>query len=118
MSRENVEVVRQVIAHVNKTGEAGPLELYDPAVTFKTRGDVGGPETFSGHRGMADAVARFAEVWAATTAELGSPVFEAPPPPAIASIGGVAAQPGARGVGNRGRATGDAPLAHLSRNRC
>ena len=70
MSQENLEVVRCVIDYVNETGEAGPLELYDPEVTFKTRGDVGGPETFTGHRGMADAVARFGEVWADTAAQI------------------------------------------------
>ena len=70
MSEENVEIVRRVIDHVNETGEAGPLELYDAEVTFTTRGDVGGPETFSGHGGMAAAVDRFAEAWAKTTAHI------------------------------------------------
>lgn len=70
MSEENVAIVRRVIDYVNETGEAGPLELYDAAVTFTTRGDLGGPETFTGHRGMVDAVARFGEVWAKTAAHI------------------------------------------------
>ena len=70
MSEENVEVVRRVIDYVNETGEAGPLELYDAQVTFTTRGDVSGAETFTGHRGMADAVASFADAWAKTTAHI------------------------------------------------
>ena len=70
MSQENVEVVRRVIALVNETGEAGPLDLYDPEVTFKTRGDVGGSNVFTGHRGMADAVASFGEVWEQTAARI------------------------------------------------
>jgi ketosteroid isomerase-like protein len=64
MSQENVEVVRRVVAYVNETGEAGPLDLYDPAVTFRMRGDVGGPQTFTGHGGMAEATASFREAWA------------------------------------------------------
>jgi hypothetical protein len=40
MSQENVEVVRRVFDYFNQTGEAGPLDLYDPQVTFTTRGDV------------------------------------------------------------------------------
>jgi hypothetical protein len=55
MAEENVEIVQRLIDYVNETGEAGPLEMYDAEVTFTTRGDVGGPETFTGHRGMADA---------------------------------------------------------------
>ena len=70
MSLENAEVVRRVIAHVSETGEAGPLELYDPSVTFTTRGDLGGAETFTGHQGMSDAVERFAEVWDRTEAHI------------------------------------------------
>ena len=66
MSQENVEVVRRVVDYLNDTGEAGPLELYDAEVTFKTRGDVGGPQIFSGHRGLVDAVATFREAWART----------------------------------------------------
>jgi ketosteroid isomerase-like protein len=70
MSEENVEVVRRVIEHLNETSQAGPLGLYDPEVTFTTRGDVGGPEIFTGHKGLRDAVARFGEVWMQTHAEI------------------------------------------------
>ena len=70
MSEETVEVVRRVIAFLNETGEAGPLELYDPGVTLTTRGDVGGPETFAGHQGMADAVEWFADAWERTEAHI------------------------------------------------
>jgi ketosteroid isomerase-like protein len=70
VSEENVEVVRRVIDYLNETGEAGPLDLYDAEVTFTTRGDVGGSDTFTGHAGMADAVAMFGEVWAQTTAHI------------------------------------------------
>jgi ketosteroid isomerase-like protein len=71
VSQENAEVVRRVIDYLNETGEAGPLELYDEEITFTTRGDgPGGGETFSGHRGMAAAVAMFGEVWAETAARI------------------------------------------------
>jgi ketosteroid isomerase-like protein len=70
MSEENVAIVRRVTDYVNEHGEAGPLELYDAEVMFTTRGDVGGPETFTGHRGMADAVAMFGQVWAKTAAHI------------------------------------------------
>jgi ketosteroid isomerase-like protein len=70
MSRSNVEVVRRVIEHVNETGEAGPLELYDPEVTFTTRGDIGGTDTFTGHAGLARAVQMFREAWAETNAHV------------------------------------------------
>jgi SnoaL-like domain len=70
MSQENVEAVRRVIDYVNETGEAGPLDLLDPRVTFTTRGDVGGPQTFTGYRGLADAVASFGEAWAQTAARI------------------------------------------------
>jgi ketosteroid isomerase-like protein len=70
MSQENVEVVRRVIDYVNETGEAGPPDLYDAQVTFTTRGDVGGPNTFTGHQGMADALASFGEVWEQTAAHI------------------------------------------------
>jgi ketosteroid isomerase-like protein len=39
-------------------------------VTFTTRGDVGGPEIFTGHQGLRDAVARFGEVWTQTQAQI------------------------------------------------
>src|SRR3954452_8431258 len=70
MSRSNVEVVRRVIEHVNETGEAGPLELYDPEVTFTTRGDIGGTDTFRGHSGLVRAVDMFGEAWARTKARV------------------------------------------------
>ena len=70
MSQENVEVVRRVFDYFNQTGEAGPLDLYDPQVTFTTRGEVEGPTTFTGHRGMADGVASFGEAWAETAAHI------------------------------------------------
>jgi len=70
MSQENVEVVRRVFDYFNQTGEAGPLDLYDPQVTFTTRGEVEGPTTFTGHRGMADGVASFGEAWAETAAHV------------------------------------------------
>jgi ketosteroid isomerase-like protein len=66
MSQENVEVVRRIVEHVNETGEAGPLELYDPDITFTTRGEVGGSATFTGHQGLRRAEAMFAQVWAET----------------------------------------------------
>jgi ketosteroid isomerase-like protein len=71
MSQENVEVVRRVIDYLNETGGVGPLDLYDAEVTFKTRGDFGGPEMiFTGHPGMSEAVARFGQLWASTTAHI------------------------------------------------
>lgn len=70
MSQHNVEVVHRVIAYVNETGEAGPLELYDPDVTFTTRGEIGGSATFTGHQGLVRAVAMFSEAWAETNARI------------------------------------------------
>ena len=70
MSEENVEVVRRVIDYINETGEAGPFELYDADITFTTRGEVSGPETYTGHQGMADAVAMFGQVWAKSAAHI------------------------------------------------
>jgi ketosteroid isomerase-like protein len=70
MSQDNVEVVRRVIAYLNETGAAGPLELFDPDVTFTTRGELGGGETFTGREGIRRAVAMFGEVWAKTTAHV------------------------------------------------
>jgi ketosteroid isomerase-like protein len=70
MSQHDIDVVRRVIAHVNDRGEAGPAELFDPDVTFTTRGDLGGAETFTGLTGVARAVAMFGEVWAKTTAHV------------------------------------------------
>src|SRR3954453_17931979 len=70
MPQDNVEVVRRVIEHVNDTGEAGPLELYDPKVTFTTRGDIGGSDTFTGHAGLVRAVEMFGEAWAQTKARV------------------------------------------------
>jgi len=69
MSQVNVEVVRRVIDYVNETGEAGPLDVYDPQVAFTTRGDVG-TTTFTGHQGMADAIANFGEAWAETATHI------------------------------------------------
>ena len=64
MSDENVERVRRIADYFNERGELGPMELFDPLVTFTTRGDVGGPQTYSGHRGMHEALANFRQVWA------------------------------------------------------
>jgi len=64
MSQENVEVLQAITAHFNETGNWGPAELYDPEVTFATRGDVGGPQTYTGHQGLVDAMASFREAWA------------------------------------------------------
>src|SRR3954464_887582 len=70
MPQDNVEVVRRVIENLNETGEAGPLELYDPEVTFTTRGDIGGTDTFTGHVGLVRAVEMFGEAWAQTSARV------------------------------------------------
>jgi ketosteroid isomerase-like protein len=64
MSQENLEVLQRITAHFNETGGWGPVELYDPEVTFVTRGDVAGPQTYTGRRGLVDAMASFREAWA------------------------------------------------------
>ena len=64
MSDENVERVRRIADYFDERGELGPMELFDPLVTFTTRGDDGGPQTYSGHRGMHEALANFRQVWA------------------------------------------------------
>src|SRR3954468_9103865 len=69
MSQDNIEVVR-VIRYLNETGAAGPLELFDPDVTFTTRGELGGGETFTGPDGIARALAMFGEIWEKTTANV------------------------------------------------
>ena len=64
MSEENVEIVRRVADHFKATGAPGPLDLYDPEVTFTGRGDVGGSVTFMGLQGLVEAMASFRDVWA------------------------------------------------------
>src|SRR4051812_23251402 len=66
MPQANVEVIRRVIEYIKETGEPGPLELFDPDVTFTTRGDIGGSETFTGHEGLTRSFEMFREVWAKT----------------------------------------------------
>ena len=62
MSRENVEVVRHLVAGWAETGE--PLwELLDPEVTLTTRGDVVGRQTYTGFAGVSAALASFRHVW-------------------------------------------------------
>jgi len=70
MPQDNVDIVCRVIEYLNETGEAGPLELYDPKVTFTTRGDIGGTDTFAGHAGLVRAVEMFREAWAETKARV------------------------------------------------
>ena len=70
MPQDNVAIVRRVIEYLNETGKAGPLALYDPEVTFTTRGDIGGTDTFTGHAGMIRAVEMFGEAWAETKARV------------------------------------------------
>jgi ketosteroid isomerase-like protein len=70
MSQENVEIVRRATDYFNETGVLGPLELHDPEVTFTTRGDIGGAETYTGHRGLVEAMANFREVWAQIDAHI------------------------------------------------
>jgi ketosteroid isomerase-like protein len=64
MSQESVEVLQRITAHFKETGDWGPVEFYDPEVTFATRGDVGGRQTYTGHQGLVDAMASFREAWA------------------------------------------------------
>jgi ketosteroid isomerase-like protein len=70
MSRENVEIVQRTTDYFNDTGAPGPMELYDPELIFTTRGDVGGAETYKGHRGLVDATASFGEIWTQVTAHI------------------------------------------------
>ena len=70
MSQENVEIVRRAADHFNETGLLGPPQLHDPEVTFTTRGDIGGREIYTGHRGLLEAIANFREVWAQIDAHI------------------------------------------------
>lgn len=70
MSRENVEIVRGLTDYFNEHGAPGPMEAFDPEVTFTTRGDVGSPQTFAGHGGLMDALGNFHEVWERIEAQL------------------------------------------------
>jgi hypothetical protein len=70
MSQENVEVVQRTTDYFNDTGSPGPMKLYDPEVIFTTRGDVGGAETYKGHRGVLNATASFREAWTQINAHI------------------------------------------------
>ncbi|HEY7150140.1 MAG TPA: nuclear transport factor 2 family protein [Solirubrobacterales bacterium] len=70
MSKENVQALQRITAHFNENGEWGPVELYDPEVTFTTRGDIGGSQTYAGHKGLVDAMASFREAWAHITPQI------------------------------------------------
>lgn len=62
MSDQNVALVEQALRHLNETGEPA-WELYSPELTFRTRGELGGSETFHGRDGLQRGLALFREVW-------------------------------------------------------
>jgi len=62
MSEQNLEAIRRLIEHFDRTGVFGPPELFDPEVTVKTRGDLS-PLTYTGHQGLEQMLASFQEVW-------------------------------------------------------
>ena len=62
MSQENVEVIHTSVEHINRTGEPA-WDLFDPEITFTTRGDIESSTTYEGHQGLRQVVARFAGVW-------------------------------------------------------
>jgi ketosteroid isomerase-like protein len=70
MSQENLEIVRRVINHVDETGEAGPLELYDEDVTFRTRGASAVRRHSQATKVWRDALAMFGQVWAQTAVRI------------------------------------------------
>lgn len=63
MPEANVETIRRITDHFNANGELGPADAFDPEVTFRTRGDVGSPQTYHGHEGLREAHADFGEAW-------------------------------------------------------
>ena len=62
MSRENVEIVRRVVAAINRTG-APPLDLLDPEIVFTTRGELQGRARYLGHEGFLLALDHYRQVW-------------------------------------------------------
>jgi ketosteroid isomerase-like protein len=62
MSRENVETIRRSVEHFNRTGEPA-WDLFDPEITFTTRGEIEPSSTYEGLDGLREAVAGFAGVW-------------------------------------------------------
>ena len=62
MSQENVEVIRRSVEHINRAGEPA-WELFDPEISFKTRGDIESSGTYTGLDGLQQVVSGFAGVW-------------------------------------------------------
>jgi ketosteroid isomerase-like protein len=62
MSQKNMEIVRRSVEHINRTGEPA-WDLFDPEITFRTRGDIESSSTYRGYDGLREAVAGFAGVW-------------------------------------------------------
>ena len=68
MSREDVEIARRAIGHLNETGEPD-WDLYDADLVWTTRGDVG-HNTYRGIEGLRRGTASVREVWADFNAEI------------------------------------------------
>jgi ketosteroid isomerase-like protein len=62
MSQENVEVIRRSVEHFNRAGEPA-RDLFDPEISFTTRGDIESSSTYTGLDGLQEAVSGFARVW-------------------------------------------------------
>ena len=62
MSQENVDVIRRSVEHFNRAGEPA-WELFDPEISFATRGDIESSGTYTGLDGLRQVVSNFAGVW-------------------------------------------------------
>ena len=69
MSEAELEAIRRSVDHFNETGEPA-WHLMDPGVTFKTRGGLGGPMTYTGVDGFKEAMTGFSSVWSEIRWEL------------------------------------------------
>jgi ketosteroid isomerase-like protein len=62
MSQENVEIVRRMYEHFNRTGELN-LELYDPAIEWTTAEDEPDHQTYRGLQGVRQLLNNLLELW-------------------------------------------------------
>jgi hypothetical protein len=69
MSKENVEIVRRAISHLNETGEP-EWGLYDPELVWTTRPDGPAHFTYRGLEGLRRGTGSMRAVWARITGEI------------------------------------------------
>jgi ketosteroid isomerase-like protein len=62
MSEENVEIIRRSVEHINRAGEPA-WDLFDPEISFTTRGDIESSSTYTGLDGLQQMVSGFAGIW-------------------------------------------------------